>query len=69
MGQKPRIGLVSNMCLDTNNAFIQQTYLAHNTREKKGTENTILHFENLTYSNASLFLSNALISIKGKIKK
>lgn len=35
---------------------------------KKWTENTILPFKNLTHSNASLFLSNALISIKGKIK-
>ena len=53
MEQKPRIGLVSNMYLDTNNAFIQQTYLSHNTREKN--EQKI--FETIMMENSSKLMS------------
>lgn len=41
----------------------------HTTREKKNEQKIqFCLLKNLTHSNASLFLSNALISIKGKIK-
>ena len=70
MGYKPRTGLVSDMYLDTSNAFVQYYYLSHKTRKEKLTENKILCFKSLTHKIASLpFLSNALISVKGNTKR
>lgn len=42
--------------------------LSFTQHEKKMNRKYNFAFQNLTHSNASLFLSNALISIKGKIK-